>query len=193
MKHISVVIAALWLVACDPTGDGTPVVPELNLPAAEQPAGPEIFPEVEPVEQPIEEQPEVTPEPEPEPEPTPEPEVTPEPSPEPEVEPIPELNLEFFDITTHYEIEQVWQISNLGDPEPFIQITYFLEWQSNADGYDILVNGDYRETVTGATLYQFTEVRPGMWSGEDIRDTFSEVRIRAWTDTHELVSGPLIW
>lgn len=118
----------------------------------------------------------------------------PEPVAQPIAQPEPEvLPLEMPEVQGTVDTFQTWRTPKVGLPEPYVLILYTLWWSADADGYDILIDGEYVESVTRSGPYEFTREHYGLLEQVQISEVLPEVRIRAWRDDQETVSDPVMW
>ena len=109
------------------------------------------------------------------------------------VEPV-EVTLQVPEVRGTVQLEQIFKQPAVGLPEPYILMTFSIWWESEADGFDIILDGDYHETITQKTWEYQTE-HYGTKDDFLISDNLIEVRVRAWLSGSdvEVVSDPVTW
>lgn len=89
---------------------------------------------------------------------------------------------------------QEWTKPTRGHPQAYITLTFYIDWEGNADGYDILVDGRWEASTTKIQSYSFTREESGQVIYADIASLLPEVRVRAWRHTNdEVLSEPVNW
>lgn len=78
-------------------------------------------------------------------------------------------------------------------PQPYVMFEFRADWVSNADGYDILVDGEYVDSTILAQTYRFYREVFGIIQDLHIPQHLPTVKIRAWRGDDEVLSEPVNW
>jgi len=90
-----------------------------------------------------------------------------------------------------YTSEDIWTVPAFGRPVPEVKVIAQVIWVSNADGYDVILDGVYETTVT-EPFFETMVWSAGELSYLDPRTILPTVTIRAWTSSQS-VEQEVVW